>query len=747
MKALPVVKVRPVPHSGVLLYFGKHDRIIIGGNAFTCKEVTPKGYVLARVDNPLITETVTRDEMDAHRRSPDFRHDRDFFNPAAQKARLLGGVVHLRDLSEKEQKDIVWKNDWCLRFLKLVKAGLANHGDDLIEKAIETIKADLAEVAEKAASKGKKKIAGQIVMIRKPPCVTYLRKWVNKLIAGGMNPLALRDQRHVTGGNWTTRFDSDVYVIMWKHVTCFASREKPTRKELHERMEIEIGDINDRRVAANKNPKVKPVLLEIPSYAQFCKEVNTLSKFDVMAGREGADVATKYFHGTTTGLVDIVRPLQRVELDEWDVHLHILFIRAGLWDTLTDAEKKQVERVRMVLCVAIDCATRCILAMSLARTPTPANAVRVLDMALSEKQHFADAAGALTPWDQCGTWETAVTDAGKTFAGHDFSVRVIDAGITLEIAPAGVPFLRGTIERSWRSLSSKMVNRFAGRTGSNVIDKGDYDSQANASLNLDELAEAFVRYHVDHYHNHPHEGLNGEAPRACWLRLTELYGVMPPPDAAKRRAIFGVGMRATADGDGFRVLGVQFQAAEVHSLFMTHGPTEVELRLDPKDMGAISAKIGGAWLTIDGPEELRGVHVEDWIAAYAELRRRHAAMNKLTRPIVLKAAKYLNDLADNGRKRVNIADRPISPLALARANRTMNLSVSFLADQKAAREANQGLFDDALDVTGPGAPDAPSEPARASRKPRKAPATPKTAKAGGKAPRAAKSKTRGWDYE
>ncbi|MBN9248436.1 MAG: hypothetical protein J0I81_13525, partial [Hyphomicrobium sp.] len=120
----------------------------------------------------------------------------------------------------------------------------------------------------------------------------------------------------------------------------------------------------------------------------------------------------------------------------------------------------------------------------------------------------------------------AVTDAGTSFANNDFCVRMIDAGITFEIAAAGVPFLRGTVERSLRSLDQKMIKRFAGRTGSNVKDKGEYDSQGRASLDLDELATALVRYQVDHYHNTPHAGLRGESPRACWLRLTEQFGVM-----------------------------------------------------------------------------------------------------------------------------------------------------------------------------------------------------------------------------
>jgi putative transposase len=747
MQTLPAIpQVRPTPRGGLRLLLGAYDRIITGKVAYTCADsTTTAGYVIARADNPNVTETITREQMDVLRRAPGFRHDRDFYNPAAAKARLIAGVAHLRDLPEKEQKDILFKQDWCIRFLKMVATGDATKSDAKMETAIKAISEDMDEVSKLKALKNKKKIAGKRSASTLPgPSPKYLRKWLKKLIDANMNPLALRDRRCLSSGNWTSPYKGAIYAIMYKHALRFLSPEQPTRTELHEAMEIEITALNDERVAAGLEP------YEIPQYDRFCEEIKGLSKFEVMSAREGPDVARNYFRAVGDGLVDVVRPLQRVEIDEWTVHLHILFIRAGLWDALTDAEKKAVERVRMVLCVAVDCATRCILAMSLSRTANPRNAIRCLDMGLSEKQDYADAAGALTPWDMYGTWETACTDAGSSFANDDFCVRVIDAGITFEIAAAGVPFLRGTVERLLQSIGQKMVKRFTGRTGSNVVDKGDYDSQARASIDVDELAQAFVRYAVDHYHNSPHAGLRGEMPRACWLRLTELYGVRPPPDPGKRRAIFGVAMRATADADGLRVLGVQYKAPEISHLFTQVGPSEVEVRVDLQDMGVISAKIGDVWIAIEGPEELAGIHVDDWIAAVAELQRRHADMAKLTRRIVLEAAKYLNDLADKGRARIGIADTPTSALALARAHRNIKIGVSFLADGKAAREANRGLFDDALEVTGSGNPDAPPESLTPARKPRKAATARKTAKRKETSPNrpgGAKPKPRRWSYE
>lgn len=745
MQVLPAIPpVRPPPQGGLLLHFGPHDRLQIKRITYIVVDSGPWGYVLARPDNPVVTETITRDQMETLRQAPDFRHDRDFYRPGAAKARLISGVANLRDLPEAEQKDILFKQDWCLRFLKMLAEKRTTRGDGKMKAAIAAISIDMANVAAAKAQAGKKKMAGKRPAFIPPaPSTKYLRRWVNKLIAGNMNPLALRDQRCTKSGNWTSRFCAEVYAIMYQHASCYASPEQPSIRELHERMEIEITARNTERALENLEA------LEIPDYERFRQEVNNLDPFFVKAGREGIDVAKNYFRAVSSGLVDVVRPLQRVEIDEWTVHLHVLLIRAGIWETLSDDEKRKVERVRMVLCVAIDCATRCILAMSLSRTANPANAIRVLDMGLSEKQDYADAAGTLTPWDMYGTWETAVTDAGTSFANNDFCVRMIDAGITFEIAAAGVPFLRGTVERSLRSLDQKMIKRFAGRTGSNVKDKGEYDSQGRASLDLDELATALVRYQVDHYHNTPHAGLRGESPRACWLRLTEQFGVMPPPDPNKRRAIFGIPMRATADADGVRILGVQFQSREINELFMSPGSKEVEIRVDPKDMGTISAKIGGVWHEINGPEELRGIHVEGWIAAEAELRRRNADMSKLTRPIVLAAAKYLNDLADNGRQRVGIADRPISALALARAHRDMKLGVSFIKEANAAGEANLSLFDDPIMVVG-GSGDHRHEPSNASKKLRKAAGksgTAKPQKASSSTLICSKTKPRGWRYE
>ncbi len=140
----------------------------------------------------------------------------------------------------------------------------------------------------------------------------------------------------------------------------------------------------------------------------------------------------------------------------------------GVWDTWSEEQKAEASKIRLVLCIALDVATKCVVGMSIARTACPENAVRCLENAVSDKQPYADAAGAVTPADICGTMETGTADAGTSFANHDFNAKMLDLGTKFTTTVAGIPWLRGNVERVFRSIDDKFVSLFAGRTFGNV---------------------------------------------------------------------------------------------------------------------------------------------------------------------------------------------------------------------------------------------------------------------------------------
>jgi putative transposase len=235
------------------------------------------------------------------------------------------------------------------------------------------------------------------------------------------------------------------------------------------------------------------------------------------------------------------------------------------------------------------------------------------------------------------------------------------------------------------------------------------------------LAEAFVRYKIDHYHNHPHDGLGGEAPRVAWLRLTEEFGVDPPPDDHLRRIVFGVELHPILDASGLRVLGIDYQSAELNEHFRAKKHVAVPVRVDIQNIGAISAKIEGDWVLVEGPEELQGVTAKDWVQVWDEFQLQNAAVNKLTRPLLDDTISHLVKVGKIGRDRMNIAIEPMSQKDIAHHHRRMNIGVKFVPERKKARKAGpKDLLDGAEPVEGDGAGQAPASTRRKRRSPKRA---------------------------
>jgi putative transposase len=692
----------PIPLGGPPLRYGPFDQIVIDRVEYTCISMVRGFVTLARVDNPNATQTLSREDLNVVRFGRGFRHNRDFYNPEAARARKHASVAYVTDLSDEEQKEILWKEKWCLAALRRKHLDRAHpekisFTDDSLLIAIPLIAKEIGKLEKIVAQHGKRKRAGQMTVIIEGPGPKCLRDWCAALKAGGMNPLALRNQLRKSGHR-EPRLKPEEYAFLLRFARLAATPEKQKPASLHRQMSAAMCEENKQRKAVNR-PQ-----LNVPSEKRLREEISEISKYDMMAGQMGTDIARNYFRAITTGLSDVSRPLERVEYDEWDVHLHVLAIMTGVWDTWSDAQKAAALKVRLVLCIALDVVTRCVVGMSIARTACSENAVRCLEMAVSDKQPYADAVGATTPWDMHGTHETSVADAGSSFANHDFHAKNVDLGTKFKTTVAGLPWLRACIERIFRSIDDKFVSLFAGRTFGNVVEKGEYDSEGNACLTIDEFAEALVRYKIDHYHNCPHEGLGGETPRAAWLRLTEELGVDPPPDENLRRVVFGHKLSPMLGAHGLCVLGIDYQSIELNELFKQAGHIKVDVRVDLHNLGAISARIAGEWETIDGAPELFRVTADDWIAVWDELQARNAIVNSITRAILDDTMTHLVEIGRIARKRRNIAEGPMDAETLVYHQKRMNIGVRFAKDLIAAQASKPvDLFDGVLVVGGNGA--------------------------------------------
>lgn len=366
-----------------------------------------------------------------------------------------------------------------------------------------------------------------------------------------------------------------------------------------------------------------PVLVS-PSRETVRRAIRGLDPYHVELRRRSAAAARKKFAPVGKSMM-LTRPLQRVEIDEWDVDIPTLLATSGLLQLFSPEERKALglegRKVRWKLTVAICATTRCILAMIMTPTAKTSAAVQAVKMVLSDKGALSTVVKAHGQWHMHGLPEEFVTDCGSAFRSQEFQTVCADLGVSATRTIAGMPELRGRIERLFRTMSVNLLPELAGRTFSGIVEKGDSNPADRACLTENDLAFVLVRWVIDIYHNTEHDGLDGEAPAQCWERLTAQFGVTPPPDTRTNRLIFGQKIRRTWDKSGIRVLGAQYHSPGLAAHFMSRRNRDLEIRWLPSDIGAIEVRIDHDWITVPAVlEDLHGLSAQLWMSAVREVR-------------------------------------------------------------------------------------------------------------------------------
>lgn len=658
-KSLPVPAVpryRLEPHA---MY------VVDGVVEYVAKSSDELGHVLRRVDNPDLCEAFTHEEFHRLRQEKKLSIVRNHFRSSTATIRMAGPEVLLSELSPRRRERVLAGKAICDVFLRAEAAGEVSRSDAVMKVFIRKYVADLVA---KAIEEGR--CGGDDILVKRPPSPTALRRWLRRYEACAFNPMALRDG-YGRSGNRTPKIESEERAIMREIALEYASRLKPTKASLYLRLKSEIEERSKERAATGQRP------LRTPSRAAFERVVASLDPFLVYAGREGEAAARKKFFIVRGGL-DVSYPLERVEMDEWRIPLQTILEDAKVWARLPPEQKALVTRRRLCLAVAIDAFTRCVLAALIVDDPSGSSAVSIIEMAVNDKARYAEAAGCQTPWDMAGIMDTVTADNGTSNAALETRTAVADLGAEMLFPPAGTPQNRARIERFFRTIHDQLVALFHGRSFENIVVKGDYESEANAVIDPDELGRVIVRWIVDVYHNTPHAGLGGETPRNCWLRTTKLHPVVPAPDEDINRHIFGLAVERRITNSGIRVLGLNYQSEPLQRLRRDARQKPVLVRIDRADLGYVSVRTKDGWLTVACQKAgFDGVSVPEWLAAQKAMRREHANMAKLSEEIVFKALRDIRKFSDGATERAGIASPIMTSTDIDRFERGLFRTFAF----------------------------------------------------------------------
>lgn len=462
-----------------------------------------------------------------------------------------------------------------------------------------------------------------------------LRKWVAAYKKGGKKALLDNVDKQ---GNHNSYFSVDEMKLMAETINReYLNLQRKSIVAVVADVKAAFRVENQRRLEDGEAP------LRTPGREAVRQFIKRLNKFRVLVARLGQEQAMKRMRATNKGL-EVLRPLERVEMDEWKIDLLTVLAKSGLLSMFSKDELDAMglldKMKRWWMCAAIDCRTNCFLGMSLTANPKTSSSIKCLRMVVSDKGQFADEMGALAPWSMFGTPETLYVDNGSAFKSALFTSACLDLGITKVQTHAGAPSMRGKVEGVFHTLGVTLLPRLSGRTFGDIVEKADHPSEKRACLGIEDLIYALVRWVVDVYHNEPQEALNGRTPLGQWeADLADgNYPLMPAPSQRRKRIAFGLPLERVLQKDGIRVLNVRYQSSELAMHYLENDAAPLNVRWFEEDIGVVEVQINGEWKPVAAVSDaFEGVDAATWVATRRAMRARDPKRKEWEEDVIAQA--------------------------------------------------------------------------------------------------------------
>lgn len=664
------------------------DMVMIGDSELRLAAQSATELSLRDAHAPDVVRSFSHAEFHALLQKTDVRLKRGFYDEKEVRRRLACDKLYLESVPPKQRRVILWKSAWCEEFLRAELNGKVQRTEISISSALSTLRNMVDERERQRQGCGDTRRAGRPLTLNAPPHPKTLLRWVRRFERAGHSPLALARARSKFQVRTVESYRARE-TLLQECVQGYQERNRPTMEIVIANTAAAFRKANEERAREGKLP------LEPPSASTIRRRIRQLDPFETYAQRHGADAARKKFRPYRTG-VSPLAPLERIEMDEWRIDLMTLLDEGGAFDGAPSGLRDRFRVGRRWLYVAIDVATRCILSMRLCENPTPEDAVRSLELITVDKTAISDAAGCESPWDQFGGVGALLSDQGPSFVSDLFRTAVTDLGATVETPPAGLAEMRATVERVFRTFGVQLMPWLSGRTFSNVVERGDYPSEALAVFTDDELTEILVRYVVDGYHNSPHAGLGGETPANAWKRLCRKVGRLAEPDATQRRYVFGIPGVRKVERHGIRVCSIHYDHPLLGELFRHGTDRSVRFRMDPQDLGHIAIYIDDEWHGAKAVQAgFEGMSLEEWTIAMRDIRQQHRDAQIINAGIVRRAFERISEIDRAASQRARLTPRFMTEKDIQKLERNLFIHLSWEENGEA-----QSLDTDEADLFG-----------------------------------------------
>jgi len=614
------------------------DAILVSGHVNVISEVNEFFIKIHPIQNPGETMSLTHQEVADHLETGQFTLQYGYFSDRQAARRAMAGRALVTRLPNKTQLEVFWKECWCTTFEELEADGKVNRSAKRWHEFLPLLEHAVREKHEQGLSKAAPGAVFDSVQLRRTPCRTSVMGWLRSWEK--MRDPAVFIKKSCFNGANAKRISPEAEAIVEEFLPSYQHNNQLRATQLHQDVNADIRKRNELRKDVNHGH------IQQVSLSTIGRRIGGLHAFETLAAREGIGTAKNKFGAYGRG-VQVSAPLQRIEIDEWEIDL-IAILKSGGVDVSGPAFR-DLETGRYWICVAMDAASRCILGIKLSRKPSVEDAKAVLLMAMQDKTKLARQLGCEMNWDQYGHIYHVVVDNGPAFVASEFKAVLADLCIDYSVLPAGEPKLRARVERIFRTLVTMLMPRLTGRTFSNTVERGDYPSQKYAVHTAQSLIELLTRFTVDFYHNKSHRGLQYASPNNTWSRLITKYGWAHPRSQHQLRHVLGIPYTRETGRHGVWMSGVNYHSNRLAQHFLRYGQQSVDVRVDAENMGHISiwlpAGADSGWSTLTSQQRgLEGVSFAEWEHTIAELRRGNRDAAALSQGVIDRAIERIKEI-------------------------------------------------------------------------------------------------------
>ncbi|MGJ8545243.1 MAG: hypothetical protein ACSHWZ_07340 [Sulfitobacter sp.] len=443
------------------------------------------------------------------------------------------------------------------------------------------------------------------------------------------------------------------------------NEEKARQKVLLNQRELNGEIISDAERAAVQ--KIKP-----PSIKTVRSWIAALSPLEALLRGKGPDFLLQNCLAVGMGL-KVERAGQIVMIDEYPADLMTIIPFGFMTHWLGHEKVKKLgitadKPLRVMISAMIDAYTGCILGLQIGLTATPDLARRTFMMAMTDKTKLSEACNAETSWDQFLRPEKVMHDSGNAYLAGTTEMMCAMLGIDKMSAPKAKAYIRGLMERVFRTIHENLLSQVPGRTFSNTVKRGDYDSEAEAILTLDDLIQIITIWITDIYHNSENLGRDGLTPADLWHHeMTVGMGCRPVPSLKTMTHVFGETLHRKAQGNGIRIMHVNYSSKEFASWMLRNPNRTFKLRWWEDNMSEIQVQVGpDEWMQLEVMDpRARGLSIDEWMLV---LKRDHIARNPDAAAIRDRAEEKIQEMIENRmatRKRAG--RKPITEAVLKKA--------------------------------------------------------------------------------